>query len=207
MKVFLSLVRLCLGGDAYSSPVPRGIPDLGNSGTGPEPVSESREAGVGPAPVFVEPLGDPFVNLDWLEDVAEEDSLGSPIEIIQTKPIQLPNPSVEKPKRCIKTPAGRIDLPLVRRFKALRSGASLASPQPVASPSPTSTQTSIKPSAKPSTKSSTKFTREPSHKSPKTPKYVGPSEHEDTQVEETVLSPAPPSAKDKGTALEEQLSK
>ena len=68
------------GGDACSSLVPIGVPDLGKNGTGPKPISEPGEARAGPTPV--EPLNDPFVNLDRVEDIAKEDSPRSPIEII-----------------------------------------------------------------------------------------------------------------------------
>jgi len=87
------------GGDDCLNPVSRGVPDLGKSGTGPEPVSELGEAGAGPAPIFVEPLDDPFINLDLVEDVDEGDSLRSPVDIIHPTPIQISTSSVDKPKR------------------------------------------------------------------------------------------------------------
>jgi len=118
---------------------------------------------------------------------------------------------MEKLKRRFKTPAGRTDMPIVRKLMALRSGTSSASPQPVASPYPTSkktfTKASTKPSAKHLAKSSIKSTCKPSHKLPKIPKFADPSEQEAIQVVGIVLSTAPPSAKDIEKALAKQPSK
>ena len=51
---------------------------------GPEHVSNPSEAQIEPVPVFVESLGDPFNNLDRVEDFEKDVSDGSdiPIEII-----------------------------------------------------------------------------------------------------------------------------
>jgi len=158
-----------------------------------EGVSDLGQIGTGPSLVFVDSLHGPFINLDWVGDIEKNDSdkSNTPIEIVQSKPIQVPTPSV---RRQFKTPAGRTDLPSVRKFRALHSRSSSARPQPGATPLTTSTKPTAKSSANPTAKSSIKSGYKASQKPPETPK---PAEQEAKQVAETVPSPAPLTAKDK----------
>jgi len=92
--------------------------NMGESEIGPEPVPDLDEAGTEPSPVFVESLHDPFINLDQIGAIEKNDSYESdtPIEIIQTKPIQVPTPSA---RRWFKTPAGTTYLPLICKIQIL----------------------------------------------------------------------------------------
>jgi len=89
-------------------------------------------------------LDDPFINLDRVGDLKEGDGLGSntPIEIIQNKPIQIPQTG-EGQRRCrFKTFAGRTDLPFVCKLISIRSVSSSSPSQPPA----TTPKISTKPS-------------------------------------------------------------
>ena len=66
------------------------VPDLGRFETGPEHVSDVGKAEPEPSPVFENFLGTSFDNLDWVADINLDEGPQTPIEIIQTKPLQIP---------------------------------------------------------------------------------------------------------------------
>ena len=118
----------------------------------------------------------------------------TPIEIVPTKPVEIPQTSEGPRKRRIKVPAGRTDLPLVRKIKAMQSKASTSPSQPK-SPTPKSTP-------KPCRKSF----RLASQSTPRTSQPAGPSEQQPTLIEEIVPSPESSPVREKRKAPAEQGS-
>ena len=62
-----------------------GVLEVDTTQLGPEPGPEPGEARTGSAPVFLDRLDDPFINLDRMEDLEETNSDGSDstIEVLQ----------------------------------------------------------------------------------------------------------------------------
>ena len=114
------------------------ISELGDLGTGPKPVPGVDEVGVEPPSIFEENVD---VSFDKVADFERNEEIETPVVIMQPKLIRLPQPREGSKRKRIKTPAGRIDLSLVRQFRAMQAKAS--QPQ----------STKPKPSVKPTRKS------------------------------------------------------
>jgi len=108
-----------------------GVLGLGETRIGPEPVLDLGEARTVPSPVFKESLNDPFDNLYQVADIDNDERSDHPVEIVQTKSVQIPQTGEGQRRKQLKTSAGRTDLPLVRKFKSLQSKSS-SSPSPPA---------------------------------------------------------------------------
>ena len=98
---------------------PKLIPDLSESETGLEPVPDLDEVGIEPSSVFKDSLDVPFDNLYWVANINKNEGSNTPVVIIQTKPVQIPQTGEGQRRKQFKTPADRTDLPLVRKFRSL----------------------------------------------------------------------------------------
>ena len=56
--------------------VSNGVLEVNTTQSGPEPGPEPGETRTGPAPIFLDRLDDPFINLDRMEDLEETNSDG-----------------------------------------------------------------------------------------------------------------------------------
>ena len=82
-----------------------GVLEVDAAQSGSEPGSEPGEARTGPAPVFLDRLDDPFINLDRVEDLEETNSTGldSTIEVVPPKPYEMTKPGKWGPRHRFKT--------------------------------------------------------------------------------------------------------
>jgi len=64
-------------------------------------------------------LDDLLANFDRVVDIDKDEVSDTPIEIFQTKPIQILQTGEGQRRRQFKTPAGQIDLSLVHKFISL----------------------------------------------------------------------------------------
>jgi len=139
---------------------------VGGFEIGAEPGSDVCQGKTEPSPVFKYFVGSSFDNLDRVADVESDEEQQAPIDIIQTKPIQIPQFGEGHRIKRVKTPAGRADVPLVRKLLGMQAKSSTF-PSQSKSSSPKST-------AKPSRKSF----RLASKSTSKLPKSAKPSEQE-----------------------------
>jgi len=95
--------------------------DVSGFETGAEPVSDMGKAEIEPSSVFEDFLGTVFDNLDQVADIDLDEEPQTPIEITQSKPIQIPKSGEGHRTRHFKTPAGRIDLPLVYNLMGMQA--------------------------------------------------------------------------------------
>jgi len=79
------------------------VPNLGGFETGAEPVSDVDKAEPEPSPVFEDFLGTSFDNLVRVIDIDVDEEPQTPIKIIQTKPIQIPQSGEGQRQRHFKT--------------------------------------------------------------------------------------------------------
>jgi len=89
---------------------PEPVSDLCESGTRPEPDSNVGEARIEPPPVFEENVDDSF---DRVADFEKEERVDTPIVIIQSKTLKIPQTGEGQKRKRIKVPAGQTHLPLV----------------------------------------------------------------------------------------------
>jgi len=144
--------------------------------------------------VFENFVGSSFDNLDRVADVESDEKPQTPIEIIQTKPIQIPQSEEGHRTKRVETPAGRTDLPLVCKLLGMQAKLS-TSPSQAKSSSPKST-----------TKPSRKSFRLASQSTSKLPKSAKPSEQEPILIEEIGSSAENSPIKEAGEAPAEQGS-
>jgi len=85
-------------------------------GTRSEPVPEIGETRIEPPLVFEENVDDSF---DRVPDFDKDEEAEILILAFQPTTLKVPQRGEGQKKKRIKTPAGRIDLPLVRQFKAM----------------------------------------------------------------------------------------
>ena len=95
---------------------PEPVSDLSEFRTRPEPVPDVGEAGSKPPPMFEENVDDSF---DRVADFEKDEEAEILILAFQPTTLKVPQRGEGQKKKRIKTPAGRIDLPLVRQFKAM----------------------------------------------------------------------------------------
>ena len=135
-----------------------GVLEVDTAESGPELGSESGEARTGPAPVFLDRLDDPFINLDQMEDLKETNSDGSDstIEVLQPQPFHKTRPDEWGPRRRFKTTTSKPVSSLVRRPRTHSHGSPSVSSQPKEVTKP--------PTKKSYAKSTKKSTQSPSEK-------------------------------------------
>jgi len=170
------------------------VPNVSGFETGAELVSDVGQDEPEPSPVFEDFLGSSFDNLDRVADVESDEEPQSPIEIIQTKLIQIPQSGEGHRTKRVKTPAGRTYLPLVRKMLGMQAKSSTSPSQPKSS-SPKST-------AKPSRK----YFRLASKSTSKLPKSATPIEQEPILIEEIGSSAEKTLDKEAGEAPAKQGS-
>jgi len=86
------------------------VHDVGVFEIGSEPVSDVGQGEAEPSPPFEDFVGSSFDNLDRVADVESDEEPQNPIEIIQAKPIQIPQSGEGHRTKRVNTPAGRTDL-------------------------------------------------------------------------------------------------
>jgi len=92
------------------------VPDLGGFETGAEPVTEVGQGETEPSPVFEDFLRSSFNNLDRVADVESDEEPQTPIEIIQTKPVQLPPIWRGPPNKAFQNTCGKNRSPARSKF-------------------------------------------------------------------------------------------
>jgi len=91
-------------------PVPGNILGLGNFGTGSEPVLDFSKTRIESPLLFEDKLDDTF---DKVININVNEESKTPHETVPSTPIDKPQIGEGLRRKMIKTPAGRIDLPLV----------------------------------------------------------------------------------------------
>ena len=162
---------------------PKPVSDLSGSETRPEPIPDFGEPGTETPPVFEDSVDESFARVADFEKHKEFDT---PILLVQPKILKIPQTGEAQKKKRIKVPAGLIDLPLVRQFRAMQAKAS-SSPSQSKSATP---KTTLKPSRK--------SYRLAYQRTPRTVKPAGPSEQQPILIEKIVSSRESSPARDTG---------